>query len=124
VTGLPGGAIDLEKGEILFELAISNGQSLSCIARMGPISQVIGGLARMRLTLEAHLRSQNAIEISPAEQVAQSLIHKERWSDNVMMVLTTPEGVPYTFALPCQIAAEIADQLKTESAIPTQTGTT
>jgi hypothetical protein len=63
-----------------------------------------------------------AVEAIPAEEVAVTQIQRDRWQDRVLMQLTTPQGVPYTFAFPPQIANSIADQLKGESAKPHQVG--
>jgi hypothetical protein len=57
-----------------------------------------------------------------AENVAATHIQKDRWANVVLMQLITPGGVPYTFALPPQVASDIADRLKTESAKPHQAG--
>jgi hypothetical protein len=65
----------------------------------------------------------NAMEATPAELVTATHIHRERWANVVLMQLTTPTGIPYSFALSPQAASDIADQLKTESAKPHQTGT-
>jgi hypothetical protein len=62
------------------------------------------------------------MQASSAEKVESSHIQRDRWENVVIMQLTTPQGVPYTFSIPPEFAAEIADQLKTESAKPHQTG--
>jgi hypothetical protein len=113
LTAMPDGHIDTEKREMVFDLSVSNGRSFSFVAKCGVATQVIGGLGRMFLELQRVVYQAQGIEPSAAEEVHSSHIQKDRWSDNVIVQLTTPAGVPYSFAIPSQIAADIAVRLKT-----------
>ena len=116
LLGLPSGKIDPDKQEILFDLAIGQGALILFVARYGPLAQLIAGLGRMLFQLRQILDEARAVETIPAEEVAVTQVQRDRWQDRILMQLTTPQGVPYTFAFPPQIANSIADQLKTESA--------
>jgi hypothetical protein len=122
LVGLPNGAIDPDKHEILFDLAVSRGAPILFVARYGPLAQLTAGLGRMLFQLRQILDDARAVETIPAEEVAVTQIQRDRWQDRVLMQLTTPQGVPYTFAFPSQIANSIADQLKAESAKPHRVG--
>ena len=122
LTGLPKGAVDTQEREIQFELSVAHERPLSFVARYGPAAQVISGLGRMLAELRRVLDEAKGMESTAAEAVATVQVQRDRWHDVVLVHLTTPEGVPYTFALPPQVAIGIADQLKTESAKPHQTG--
>ena len=117
------GAVDPEKHEIHFTLKVSDAPPITLIARYGPAAQLVAHLAKMVSALNQILAGSNVMEATPAELVAATHIQRERWANVVLMQLTTPTGIPYTFALSPQTASDIADQLKTESAKPHQTGT-
>lgn len=123
LLGLVGGKINPATSEMLFDLSVATGgKPLSFIATYGVASQVISGLARMLKGLSDELARTQGVQGISAEQVQIVHVHKERWEDIVILRLTTPTGIPYAFQLSPQQAAETADQLKTESTKPTQTG--
>jgi len=122
VVGIGSGSVDTKAHEINFELTVAGRPPMAFIAEYGPASQITGALGRMLLQLRDVLIAANVMKGVSAESVASSHVQKDRWADRVIMQLTTPHGIPYTFALPPQIAASIAEQLKTESAKPHQTG--
>lgn len=122
LVGIPKGHVDTEKDEIHFTLNMSDREPLSFVARYGAAAQVISSLGRMFLELQKILRQKNKMESIAAEELHSTVIYKEKFSDRVILQIVTDKGVPYTFALPTKDAADIADQLKTESAKPTQTG--
>lgn len=122
IVGLSGGGVDTVSHEIQFELTITGQAPMTFVAEYGPAAQVIGALARMNLELRRVLLEAQGIKSVPAEKIASSHVQKDQWENMVIMQLTTPQGVPYTFAIPPQDAAGIAEQLKTESAKPHQTG--
>ena len=121
VTGLSSGGVDLEKREIHFTLG-SVEKEFSFVAKYGVASQVIGALGRMFFELKKNMASQKGMETTAAEELAAFHIQKERWNDLVLVELITSHGVPYTFAIPNEIAADIADRLKIESGQTTQVG--
>lgn len=121
ITGLPRGDVDSEKHEIHFTLGSAE-KDFSFIAKYGVASQVIGALGRMFFELKKIMATQKGMETTAAEELAAFHIQKERWNDLVLVELITSQGVPYTFAIPNEIAADIADRLKTESGKSTQVG--
>ena len=123
VVSLPNGSADIDGQQVNFTLASSGGKSFNFVAKIGILQQVIRALARMYAELESHLRATDGVAVAYAMAVAKTRIHKERWSDAVLMELTDQDGIPYLFQMTSQTASGIADQLKTESAKPTQTGT-
>jgi hypothetical protein len=123
LTGLPNGQLDTETKEITFELAVTDRPPISFTMTYGPAAQIIGALGRMFLELQKVLWAEKGMQTAGGESVAVSHIQKDRWQNVVVLQLTTPAGVPYTFVLTPQDAADIGDQLKTESAKPHQVGT-
>jgi hypothetical protein len=123
LVSLPSGAVDTEKHEIVFELSVKDGKPLSFVATYGVAAQITSGLGRMVKQLHQILQEQKGVASSAAEQVEGAHIQKDRWSDTVILQLMTPQGIPYTFAIPCNAVAEMAGRLKTESEKPTQVGT-
>lgn len=122
VTGLPEGSVDVDKQELNFTISVSEGKPTLFVAKFGVAAQVIGALGRMLTELRAQLDKKGGIASVAAEQVAAAHIQKDRWTDVVLVQLITPRGVPYSFAVRCQDAADIADRLKIESAKGTQSG--
>jgi len=118
LVGLESGAVDTVAHEIHFVLTVSGRPPMAFVAKYGPAAQVIGALGRMFVELRRILTEANTAKAIAAEKVASSHVQKDRWENVVLMQLTTPEGVPYTFSLPPHVAAGIAEQLKTESAKP------
>jgi hypothetical protein len=114
--------VDTKTNEIQFDLALEDGKSLNLIGSYGSVAQITGALGGMLLQLRQILHSKKGMASVAGEQVHSSHIQKDRWTDTVIVQLTTPSGIPYTFGIPTRVASEIADQLKTESAKPTQTG--
>lgn len=115
LTGLPEGAVDTKAAEVRFTLTASTGQPVAFVARYGVLSQVIAGLARMAAELRRALQDADALEAAPAEEVTEGYIRKDRWRNAVVMELETAPGTRYRFALPSEVARDIADRLKTES---------
>jgi hypothetical protein len=122
LVGLSGGTVDTVRHEMSFNVTASDGQSIVFVAEFGPASQLISGLSRMLSELRHVLYEAQGMKSIAAEAVAASHVQMDQWENVVLMQLITPQGVPYTFALKPQEAAEIADQLKTESAKPHQSG--
>jgi hypothetical protein len=123
LAGLASGSVDIDAQEIRFALSIERAPPLSFVGKFGVVAQVIAALGRMMTELRAQMYARGgAMAPVAAEQIGTSHIQKERWSDVVLLQLITPGGVPYSFALSCADAADIADRLKTESAKPTGTG--
>lgn len=124
VKGVTKGSVHTGKLELNFTLSLADGRDLDYTAEYGPASQVISALGRLFVELQkaAAAAEGTLMRATAAEKVAMTHIQKDRWSDVVLLQLTTPQGVPYTFELPPRLASEIADQLKTESAKPHQAG--
>jgi hypothetical protein len=122
LVGLSKGTVDTANHVINFEMTVSDGPPISITGEFGPMAQLIGALARRHLELRRILDQAKGMKTVAAEQVAASHVQKDQWENIVMMQLTTPMGVPYTFALRPEDAAAIAVQLKTESAKPHLTG--
>jgi len=123
LIGLPGGAVDTINHQILFELAVTDGEPIAFVVEYGPATQVVSALGRMLAELRRILMTAQASKCIVAEKVASSHVQKDSWENIVIMQLMTPQGTPYTFALPPHDAAEIANQLRIESAKPHQAGT-
>jgi hypothetical protein len=124
IVGLASGAVDTGKKEIQFALVVADRPPIPFVTEYGPASQFIGALGRMFLTLQEVLESEKkGIASVAAEQIAVAHIQQDRWTGNVIFQVTTPTGIPYNFVMPSQVASDIADRLKTESAKPYQTGT-
>jgi hypothetical protein len=124
LASVPSGDIDTESLEIKFDLATTDGTSIHCTMKYGAATQIIGALGRMFSALQEYAQRQKGrMEPLAAEEIAAAHIQKDRWMDVVIFQLTTPQGVPYNFAMPPHVAADIADRLKIESAKPHQTGT-
>jgi hypothetical protein len=118
VLGISRGEVDTEEHEIRFTLTTADGPPITLVANYGAGGQITAALGRMLLELAQLLRQEQVMTTVAAEQVASSLIQRDLWQNVVLMQLTTPAGIPYTFALPLDDAAYIADQLKIESASP------
>jgi hypothetical protein len=115
LLGLSGGAVDTVTHEIQFELTVAGAPPISFVTEFGPATQLIAGLSRMFLELRQVLHAARGMKSVAAEKIASSHIQRDRWEGMVIMQLTTPQGVPYTFQMSPEDAAGIADQLKTES---------
>ncbi len=111
VIGLPRGDVDPQKQELQFTLRVSDGKEMAFTAKIGVAEQVISGLARMARTL----RQPNPQAVS-AETVAEYLVQQDAFGAAILLRFVTPDGVPYTFALPKAAAIDIAAQLQSESA--------
>lgn len=122
LIGLPEGSVNVDAQELNFTLSVSEAKPIALVAKFGIAVQVISALGRMLSELRAQLDKQGGMAPVAAEKIVASHIQKERWSNVVLLQLITPQGVPYSFAVRCQDAADIADRLKTESAKPTQSG--
>lgn len=120
--GVSSGSINLDTREISFALSIAGRPPMEFVSEFGPATQIIGALGRMFFGLQQRLAGEKGMTTVAGEQVQASHIQKDQWKDVVIMQLTTPQGVPYTFALPPKMAVDISEQLKTESAKPHQTG--
>lgn len=116
LTGLRSGDINPAVQEIRFVLAVGNARPMSFVAKFGVLSHIVSGLARMLMELEKVMRSSGQTTPSAAEEVTASHIQLDQMSGAILMRLTTVNGIPYTFALPRQGAAQIAEQLQSESA--------
>jgi hypothetical protein len=122
LIGLPAGTVDRVTHEINFVLAVADREPIAFVVEFGPAAQVVSALGRMLSELRRILMTSQTSKSIVAEKVASSHVQKDSWENLVIMQLMTPQGTPYTFALPPQDAAEIANQLRTESAKPHQVG--
>jgi len=111
LTGIPGGAVDLQKREIDFRLQLDNGGELAFIAGLSAAEQIASALGRMTQQLRQS-KPQNVI----AEQVAEYAVQRDPHGGPVLLRLVTPQGIPYTFALPLAAATDIVTRLQIESA--------
>jgi hypothetical protein len=116
ILGLKTGTVDTETDEIIFDLNVDGRPPMSFIAAYGPAAQVIGALGRMFVELRRLLLEKQAMKSGSAEEVESSHVQRDRWENKVILQLTTPQGVPYTFSIDPKFAVEIADQLRSESA--------
>jgi hypothetical protein len=122
VLGIRMGSVDAETEEMILDLTIDGRPPMSFVLGYGAAVQVISALGRTFFELRRILTERQPTKKIPAELVQLSHIQKDRWEDVVLMQLTTPQGIPYTFAIPSQFASEIGDQLKMESAKPHRIG--
>jgi hypothetical protein len=90
--------------------------------KYGAATQVIGAPGRMFSELQRYVETQGRMDAVAVETVAAAHIQKDRWMDLVIFQLTTPQGIPYNFVMPPQVASDISDRLKTESAKAHQAG--
>lgn len=111
ITGLNKGTVDTGSNSVTFQVAIRDAAPMTFIADAGPMTQLVGGLGRMFLELRRSLHGTGAMKDIPTEAVASSHVQKDRAHNVILMQLTTPQGVPYTFAMSPQAAIGIADQL-------------
>ena len=123
LISLPEGTVDTEKHEISFVLDVDGNRPFSFVAKYGVAAQITSSLGKMVSELHEFLVATKGTESTAAEPVASFHVQKDQWSQEVLLMLMTPRGVPYTFALPHLAAVEIANQLKTQSGKATQTGT-
>jgi hypothetical protein len=122
LTGMPQAIPNGDTKDIRFTLTTSEGPPLTCVARYGVIAQIAAGLGTALRVLQMALTSENATELVAVENLEDVHIQKDRWSDIVVLLLTTVQGIPYVFQVPSQSASEIADLLKSEATKPTQIG--
>lgn len=116
VTGLPDGAVDIEKQEIRFTLSLGADGKMDCVAKVGIVEQVISGLAKACRMFRDHSVAQGGVlRSTAAETVSVSLVQRERLHDVVLLQLITDRDIPYTFALPLADAVDISARLKTEA---------
>ncbi len=117
LRGIATGAVDLDKEQIRFSLAIASGLPISFVGDFGAVAQTVAALGRMVSELHAHMRAKAAGTAVPiaAEQVQACHIQKDRWQDVILVQLITPQGIPYSFAMTATAAADIAGRLKIES---------
>lgn len=114
VTGLPSGAVDLERQEVRFDLTVE-GRTMEFVAKAGVVDQIIAGLARAATTLREDAIKRGLPRPTAAETVAGAMISRERVHDLVMMQLVTDRQVPYTFVMSRHAAIDISARLKTEA---------
>ena len=122
LIGIASGAVDQQNQEIKFEIAVSEKRPISFVAKFGPASQLVGALGRMISELRRVLDAEKKMETVFPEVVAEAYVKQERWSGAILVEIVTPQGIPYIFAIPSQIASDIADRLKTESSKYSQVG--
>src|SRR5690348_8296887 len=123
VLGVKAGRVNTRTDEIVFDLAVEGKQfPMSFVASYEAFTQIMNGLGRLFVAVQNSLYEKKTMKGASAEAVASTHIQRDRWANVVLMQLSTPEGVPYTFAIPPQVAADMAEQLKTESSLPHQAG--
>ncbi|CCG40137.1 conserved hypothetical protein [Magnetospirillum molischianum DSM 120] len=115
LTGMPMGAVDLDRDEVQFTLRLGANGEIDLVAKAGVVEQVISGLARMCAELRARSLSGGKARVVPAEGLSSAHIQRDRLQDVVLVQFVTDRGVPHTFAIPLDDAADIAARLKTES---------
>jgi hypothetical protein len=111
LTGIPGGTVDTQKREIDFRLQLNDGTELSCIADFSAAEQMASALGRMTQQFRQS-KSQNVT----AEQITEYAVQRDPLGGPVLLRLITPQGIPYTFAVPLSAATDIATRLQIESA--------
>ncbi len=111
LTGIPGGTVDPQKREIDFRLQLNDGTQLACIAELSAAEQIASALGRMTQQFRQP-KSQNVV----AEEIAEYAVQRDPHGGPVLLRLVTPQGIPYTFALPLAAATDIATRLQIESA--------
>ena len=115
LTGISNGQVDLEKQEIRFVLSNTRFQTFDFSVKAGVAEQILMALGRMCTELRSAAVAGNVRRSAAAEDVAVSVVQRERLHDKVLLQLITPSQIPYTFALPLEAAIEISAQLKTEA---------
>lgn len=123
LLGLPSCAIDTQTNEIKFDLAVSNGNPVSFIAKYGIIAQMLAGLARPASQLRDRLNSIGTPETVYPEAVVEVGVQQNKITGVILVELINQQGIPYTFALPPQTAIRMADLLKSETSKVTEMGT-
>lgn len=100
--------------EIRFVLATSDGEPILCVGEYGAIASIISGLATSIDVLQMALSRRGAVVTAPTIPIRQIQIKKHLLSDDVVVRVTSVQGVPYIFQVPAQAAIQIAEQLKNE----------
>jgi hypothetical protein len=122
LTGMPQATPNSNTRDIRFDLSVSEGEPIMCVARYGVAAQIASGLGTALRVLQMALDSEGAFEQVAIDKLQEFHVQKDPWSDRVVLRLTTIQGIPYIFEIPSQNASEIAERLKTEGSKPTQAG--
>jgi hypothetical protein len=91
-------------------MQVSDGRRLAFVAEIAVAEQISSALGRMAKELR-----QPGPQTVIAEPIAEYTVQLDAFGEAVILRLVTPHGVPHTFALPADTAAEIGARLKTES---------
>lgn len=124
INGMPQATPNGDTKDIRFAFTIEDQPSpLFLVARYGVAQQIASGLGTCLHVLRAALAGEGVWEPVSAEQVREMRLHKDQFSEKVVVeLITEPLGIPYLFQIPSQIVSEFADLLKSEANKPTSTG--
>ncbi len=115
LTGISNGQVDLEKQEIQFVLGDTRFQTFNFSVKAGVAEQILMALGRMCTELRSAAVAGNVKRSAAPEDVAASIVQRERLHDKVLLQLITPSQIPYTFSLDREAAIGISADLKTEA---------
>lgn len=112
VTGISKAHVMSDGSEIHFKLDRPNGDTFDLVATPASAMQITAALAH--LTREAQKMASGPAPMA-AERVVGFAVTRDQVGNSIALQLQSEHGVRYTFAMPPQIAADIAAWLKTES---------
>jgi len=126
ISGVTGGSVDPNRDEIVFELQCNERKLPTFVAKSQVVKQIAMGLAALLQGLQ-DARNKLGIPFAAraihAEPVAQYAIKVDPFADKILIHLVAENGIPYTFAVPRDAAADIAVRLQTETSKGVKPGT-
>jgi hypothetical protein len=122
LTGLPQATPNVESKDVSFTLLVDKGDPIPCVASYGVAVQIAAALGTALNILQLAIDASHGAEKMAVEQLQNVNAQRDLFSESVVLRLTTVQGIPYLFELPCQSALQLAEKLKSEAAKPIQTG--
>ncbi len=121
LAGIEEGSIDPEKGYVVFKAKLDRRPDQWFAAKANVLDQTLSTLATLLRQLREHT-AVPAAEAIFAIEVGQYAIQKDPFSEKVLMKIISPDGIPYTFAVPTRATDEMSERLKAEGSKPTVFG--
>jgi hypothetical protein len=126
IQGMPEGSVDPDRDEIVFTLQASERKIPMFVAKSHVVEQIamgLSGLLRGLIDARQKLGIPFAARPVHAEEVIQYAVTREPFADKILLYLVAENGIPYTFAVPKDAAADIVARLQTEIAKTAKPGT-
>lgn len=112
LTGMPEAIANTVTEEIRFVLTVSDGEPVMCTARLGVATQIASGLGNAAKVLQGALSARQAWEPFAPEQITDIQITKNPLTDQVVLHLTTVQGIPHVLQMSPKNARDIATLLR------------